>query len=296
MSASDSNKYSLENDFLRIAIHPLGAELRSVFSKKLNIEMLWQAGAEWPKHAPVLFPIVGALKDNTIDHNGEGLTLSRHGFARERFFELVQQTETELWFGLSADAETLKIYPFEFTFLVKYALIADNLSITMEVINTGTETLYCSYGAHPAFRVPIFDDEFFEEYQLVFEPSEDRIKRWPLDANLISNVPVGIATPQGKLKLTHDLFAADAIVLKQPEFSSVSILHSDKGHGIRMHCQNWPFFGIWSAQNANFVCLEPWQGIADTVTSKGILAEKEGILRLSPGQTHKSTYSLEVLG
>jgi galactose mutarotase-like enzyme len=292
MSASDSNKFILENEFYRVVVASRGAELQSVFSKKLNVEMLWQAESVWPKHAPVLFPIVGALKNNTIDHNGKGLTLSRHGFARDCDFNPVKQSATTLWMELKSDEQTLSVYPFPFRFLQKFELVNDQLQITLEVENTGTEVMYCSYGAHPAFRVPLFESEKFEDYHLKFEPAAHRIRRWPLDQNLIGDIPVGVATPDGQLPLTRELFEADALVMKRPEFTAVSILHATKQYGVRLLCENWPYFGIWSAKGGDFVCLEPWQGIADTVTSSGNLQEKEGILRLEPGEKHATAYSI----
>lgn len=295
MSVSDSGSVILENEFFKAAIHPFGAELHSLFSKKLNIELIWQAGVEWPKHSPVLFPVVGGLKNDVIHHDDFTLHLKRHGFAREMNFKIQEVTDKKAVFILEESEATLKLYPFKFLFSIEYLLEDDALQVNISVKNTGNKKLYCSYGAHPAFRVPLYDEEAFEDYQLSFNPSNDEWLRNPLKNNLIADNPVTMSTPNGQFALSHELFAEDAIVLKKPGFNSVSLEHKSKGYGIKMQCESWPYFGIWSAKNADFVCLEPWQGIADTETSTGELREKEGILLLEAGRIHSTSYIIELI-
>lgn len=294
MSVSVSGKIILQNEYFKVAIHPFGAELQSLFSKKLNAELIWQAGSEWPKYSPVLFPIVGGLRNDVINHNSFQINLKRHGFAREMNFNLKEATDTKAVFFIEDSPDTLKWYPFRFRFSIEYLLKAEFMQINMSVQNTGNDALYCSYGAHPAFRIPLFEGEVFEDYQLEFNPQSEVIRRFPLKDNLIADDSVELNTPGGKLSLTHGLFAQDAIVLKQG-FDFVSLVNDSKGHGIKMQCENWPYFGIWSAKNADFICIEPWQGIADTESSVGELEKKEGILMLKPGEVHTSGYRLTVI-
>lgn len=295
MSASGSSDFLLENDYFRITVKEKGAELSSVFSKALNAELLWQAGSAWPKHAPVLFPIVGQLKDNKYQYNGKEYTLPRHGFARDRNFQSDDINTNAISLILSHDRETMNHFPFHFLFKLQFQLLKDEVRMKITVTNTGLKEMYCSYGAHPAFRVPLFDGERFESYDLQFDADVSMIERWPLKNNLISDQSEVIHTGNGILALNRNLFSSDAIVIKKPEFKSVAIVNGTSGKGMKMDFNNWPFFGIWSAPGGDFVCLEPWQGIADTVLSTGDIAKKEGILSLPPEGMHSSSFSLRAV-
>jgi galactose mutarotase-like enzyme len=292
MSASGSSDLILENDYFRIKVKQRGAELCSLFSKELNTELLWQAGHAWPKHAPVLFPIVGQLRDNLYQYDGKQYSLSRHGFARDRNFHMSEINTINVSLILSDDMETMKHFPFHFLLKVQYHLNADKVQMTITVENTGDKIMYCSYGAHPAFRVPLFEEENFESYDLQFGTDVSMIERWPLKNDLISDQPEVIKTNHGNLHLNRELFSADAIVIKNPEFNTIAIVNRETGKGVTMNFGDWPFFGIWSAPGGNFVCLEPWQGVAGTASSTGNLEEKEGILALPANGTHSSSFSL----
>nr|MCU0354504.1 aldose 1-epimerase family protein [Cytophagales bacterium] len=165
--------HTLENQYLRVTVREQGAELDSIFHQQHRIEYLWQADpTHWAKKSPVLFPIVGSLKDGTYFHNGQAYRLPRHGFARERAFALVEQTENSLFFAQNADNNTRKVYPFEFRFGIRYQLVEDTLSVTYEVANIGDEVLYFSVGGHPAFNVPLAAGTHYEDYRLVFDQPE----------------------------------------------------------------------------------------------------------------------------
>ena len=296
MCVSGSSDIILENDYFRITVKEEGAELSSAFSKILNTEILWQAGPAWPKHAPVLFPVVGQLKDNIYQFKGTKFHLPRHGFARDKNFLPAEVTGNSVRLVLTDDEATLKVFPFHFDFQVQYHLTDDKLQMNMTVKNTGDDTMYCSYGAHPAFRVPLSENELFESYDLLFGSELSALERWPLKNNLISNQPEMIHLNNSALHLNRTLFASDAIVIKDPPFNSVSIIHREKGKGLKMQFGDWPYFGIWTASGGDFICLEPWQGIADTVLSTGKIEEKEGILSIPAKSTHSSSFTLSAVG
>ncbi len=87
----------LEHDLLRISIAEKGAELQSLYRKDLNLEYLWSGDpAYWGKFSPVLFPIVGGLKDNTYFYKGQAYQLGRHGFARDMEFSVQSQSNKQL--------------------------------------------------------------------------------------------------------------------------------------------------------------------------------------------------------
>jgi galactose mutarotase-like enzyme len=271
----------LENDEVRARINPLGAELCSVYSKKFRLEYLWQAGSAWPKHAPVLFPIVGQLKENRFFYNNSWYNLSRHGFARERHFSVDETGPNRLLFRLHDDEQSRSVFPFHFQFEVDYHLRGSELDITYSVLNTGSQEGWYSFGAHPAFRVPLDIRDRYEDYYIEFSEVESS-KLWPLTNGLIAAEAKDFFTSK-EIPLSKTLFAQDALVFKSIRSSHVDLRSRNHQHGVKVLLNQCPYLGIWAAPGADFVCIEPWQGIADSVNSDGFLVNKEGMIRLEPG-------------
>ncbi len=282
----------LENEFIRISVKPSGAELCSIFHKEHRLEYLWQAGNAWPKHSPVLFPIVGQLKNNRYRYNGNEYTLSRHGFARERMFRPFEKGPGRLLFRLNDAEDTRKVYPFSFCFEIDYHLIKNCLHVTYIIQNKGDETMYFSVGAHPAFRVPLDLRDQYEDYTLHFDQAETSA-RWPLRDGLIDTTSTPFFTGKD-LRISKALFNQDALVFKQL-LSDYIELRSDKhAHGLKFGIYRCPYLGLWAAKNADFLCIEPWHGIADSVNASGQLEEKEGIRALAAGEFFNTSWSVEV--
>lgn len=285
----------LENDFLRIKIKNPGAELCSIFHKKNNIEYLWQADAAyWGKHAPVLFPIVGQLKDNEYFFQDKKFKLERHGFARTSEFKLQNHFPDRAEFVLQENEGSLALYPFHFNFIIGYQLDHNKLVVSYKIKNTGETPMYFSVGGHPAFNVPLQADEKMEDYEIIFHPKAPE-KIFPLENGLLKDQPEPFYTVSDSMRLSKDLFYNDAFVFKNTFFESVELLNSKSGMGIKMHCEGFPYFGIWSAKSSDFICLEPWLGIADSISSRHILEEKEGIKSLSPSGNFTADYTIEIL-
>ena len=172
--------FVLENQLLKVAVNPIGAELDSVFHKDFGLEYMWSGDADfWGKKSPVLFPIVGSLKENTYFFESQKYSLSRHGFARERVFILGKQDDISLLFTLQYDSETLKKYPFKFLFQIKYTLVENKLNVTYIVENQSLTTMPFSVGAHPAFKIPLSEDTSYEDYFLEINQKET-FGRYPL--------------------------------------------------------------------------------------------------------------------
>ncbi|MVT09023.1 aldose 1-epimerase family protein [Chitinophaga tropicalis] len=284
----------ISNDHVHVVVAEKGAELQSIVRKDLKLEYLWSAGPEWAKKSPVLFPVVGTLKNNTYTYKGESYTLGRHGFARDRVFTLTAQTEHKLTFTLTHDEESLKVYPFHFTFHVVYTLHGTTLDVTYIVENTGKDALLFSVGAHPAFKVPLTDGLSYEDYYLHFNV-EENAGLWPLSNDgLIEASPEPYLVKTHKLPLKKQLFYKDALVFKGLE-SNIIDLKSDKSpHGLSLRYDGFPYMGIWAAKDADFVCIEPWCGIADSVNATGVLSHKEGIQHLAAGKHFERSWSVRL--
>ncbi|BAV09152.1 Galactose mutarotase [Filimonas lacunae] len=283
----------LENELLKVAIATKGAELQSIVRKDNGIEYMWSGDAQyWGKKSPVLFPIVGGLKKNEYIYNLNTYPLSRHGFARDMEFTVTEQSAHSATFSLKNDEDTYKVYPFHFTFSIRYQLENDTVSVTYQVQNDGKENLLFSVGGHPAFAVPQVEGSSYEDYYLEFSETENA-GRWPLSAEgLIESAPIPVLQNTNILPLTKSLFYGDALVFKQLQSKKVSLLSKTHAHGLHFTLEGFPFLGIWAAKDANFVCIEPWCGIADGVYASGNLLEKEGINNLSPKTTFTRTWSV----
>lgn len=284
---------TLENNYLKISIAAKGAELQGLYSKETKIEYLWNADPKyWAKHSPVLFPIVGSLKDEHFKYDGAEYKLPRHGFARDHVFAAEKISDSEVVFTLSQSDETLKIYPFYFELKLIYKLIDRKLNLTYEVTNTGTNEMLFSIGAHPAFAVPNTPNTSYEDYYLAFN-TDEKLTYWKLEDGLVANETESIELNGHKLNLKHELFYNDALVFKTMQSSCISLLNNKNDYGLHFHFEDFPFFGIWAAPDAPFVCLEPWCGVADGVNHNQELQQKEGIISLAPHKNWTRFWEVE---
>jgi galactose mutarotase-like enzyme len=205
---------TLENELLKASFVQKGAELQSLKSKTSDIEYIWDADPkDWAKHSPVLFPIVGALKNNEYAYQGERYELSRHGFARDMEFELESKSANEVVFTLRSSPQTKKVYPFEFSLSLIYTLKSHGLSCTYKVYNPSQSDLLFSVGGHPAFATPVNETIGYEDYYLRFAQDEELVVS-KIDDNLISDEVQTIILKDRVLPLKHELFYEDALVLK----------------------------------------------------------------------------------
>jgi galactose mutarotase-like enzyme len=284
----------LENDYLKASFLTKGAEWRSLVSKPKGQEFLWQADpAFWGKTAPLLFPIIGLLKGGQYQHEGKSYSMGRHGLARDREFEVVEQEAWRVVFLQKSDATSRLAYPFDWELEVEYRLWKRVIHTTLRVRNTGSVTLPFSLGGHPAFAMPLgggeeaFDDGFLD-FELV-EPLE----RWLLDANgLLSGDSRPLPTAGRSLVLTRDLLSEDAVVIRQPKSSRVTLRAKGSPYSLSLEFPGFTHLGIWSPPNAPFVCVEPWCGVTDSVNATGNLADKEGIQLLATGASFERSFAI----
>lgn len=286
---------TLENSFLQVTVDDKGAELKSLVSKSTGIDYMWSGDpAYWGKTSPILFPIVGTLRDNSYIYKGKTYLLPRHGFARDMYFEVKQEESETAAFCLESSDASRENYPFDFELEVKYTLVKDQLVVTYQVVNKAKKDMLFSLGAHPAFRVPMVENTSYEDHYLSFNQPENAM-RWPIvEGGLISQATVKFFEEDLKLKLTRELFYEDALVFKNLKSNTISIQSDRHAHGLDFQFEGFPFFGIWAAPNADFVCLEPWCGIADSVSHNSKLEKKEGIQSLPSRQAWSRSWRVHV--
>ena len=287
--------FTIENAKIKAVINAKGAELTSLVNKENQLDYMWAGDpAVWGKHSPVLFPIVGTLKNNTYLYNGREYRLPRHGFARDKQFAVESHNGDSITFLLRNDAETLTVYPFAFEFRLRYTLFENSLAVAYEVVNPAKELMYFSVGAHPAFKIPLVAGTDYTDYYLQFNQVETA-PRWPISPDgLIEQTPIDLLQNTNRLNLSKDLFQKDALVLKGMASTIITLGSNKTEHGFRFDYPGFPFMGIWAAKNADFVCVEPWCGIADSVAGTQQLPEKEGINKLVGGETFTRTWTVTV--
>ncbi|WP_142785734.1 aldose 1-epimerase family protein [Changchengzhania lutea] len=289
--------FSLENDQLKINVLQTGAELCGITAVKTGTEFMWHADPDiWGSFAPNLFPIIGALKNNTYFYDNQSYQLPKHGFVRNNaHVKLYQQTKNSLIFTLSSDADLLKSYPFHFEFYITYTLKNNIIEVLHTVKNIDTKTMYFSVGGHPAFKCPVFDNERYDDYVLEFEHLES-VKRHHINMEngLISSNTETVLKHSNQIPLTHDLFDKDALVFKDLKSKQVTLKSKTHGAILSVHYEPFPYLGIWAKPTGNYVCIEPWLGVADHEDSNQQLKEKEGIIALDAGKTFEANYRIEI--
>lgn len=287
--------HTIENELLRISVRSKGAELSSIYHKPLELEYMWQGDpAYWSKQSPILFPVVGALRNDTYYFKNHAYQLPRHGFAREMEFTVIGESATSLTFSLSSNEQTDLAYPFQFELRIRYTLDEASLHVTYEVVNTSNEDMYFSIGGHPAFKVPLLENTNYEDYYLEFNARENA-GRWPVSREgLIGDIPTQLLEDSKVIPLKKELFLDDAIVLKNLASTQVALKSGKHGRGLQFDFTGFPFLGIWAAKNADFVCIEPWCGIADSVHSEQQLVRKEGINVLRKDDTFLREWKVAV--
>lgn len=286
---------TLENNFLKVLIQNKGAQLTSVFDKINAIEYLWQADPViWAWHAPNLFPVVGECINNQIIVKGKSYPMGRHGFARQSEFKLLDSNSTSALFSLSANENTLEIYPYRFQFQIAYRLEDKGLKVTFRVMNEDNETIYFSVGGHPAFNVPFSPDENYADYYIEFEKDEKLERHLISGKGLFTGETEPVNVDGRKMHLRKDLFNADALVFKNISSGRVSLRSKNHNNFLTLEFPDFPYLGIWAKPGAPFVCIEPWLGCADTEEKQVPIQEKEAIQHVNLGEVYEVDYWLRI--
>ena len=283
------DQHRIDNGYISATIKAAGAELCSL-ADAAGREMLWQAGPAWPRHAPVLFPIVGRLANDTLHDGGRDYRLTQHGFARDSLFAWEIHAAEHCRLTLNDSEATRASYPYPFRLTLDYVLRAATLDMVFAVSNPGPDTLPASFGAHPAFRWPLAEGVAKEAHTLVFAQAEPAPIRRLHDGLLR---PDGFPTPilGDCLKLTESLFADDAIILDRP--ASRFVRFAAPGiPGLTVAWDGFAQLSVWMRLGGGFLCIEPWQGFASPIGFDGEFRDKPGLLLIPPGEERTATMSV----
>jgi len=289
--------HTLKNNLLEVSVKSIGAELCQIKSTKNSTDFMWNANPDvWANYAPNLFPIVGALKNDTYTFEGEKYSLPKHGFIRyNEDITCIESSDNQLVFQLKNNAKTKASFPFIFNYYVIYTLEHNVLTVTYKVENTDAKTIYFSVGGHPAFKCPVFKDENYSDYKLVFDKEEtSETHLLDVEGGLLSSETKPVFSTKNSIDLTHSLFNADALIFKDLKSRQITLNSKSHGNILTMHYQDFNYYGIWAKPQANYVCLEPWLGIADHKNTNQDLKTKDGIIALSVNKTFSASYKIEI--
>lgn len=213
------DSHTLQSEAISATIKGAGAELCSLRNAE-GLELLWQAGPAWPRHSPLLFPIVGRLKNDQLRHRGKTYPMTQHGFARDLRFSWLRREPNVCQLVLGDEPDTRSRYPFAFRLEVTYVVSGAELEVTLRIDNLGDEVLPASIGAHPAFNWPLSPDLAKDEYTLTFSDDEiASIRR--LKEGLMQPAPEPTPIHGKTLALSERLFDDDAVILDVLASSSV---------------------------------------------------------------------------
>jgi galactose mutarotase-like enzyme len=287
-----TDRHTLRGSAIEATVKADGAELCSLRNAE-GIELLWQAGPAWPRHSPILFPIVGRLKNDQLRHRGKSYPMTQHGFARDHRFEWVEQGPTSCKLTLTDNEATRTRYPFAFRLEVTYTVDNADLNVAFDISNTGDENLPASIGAHPAFNWPLLPGLAKEAYALHFSHDEPApIRR--LEGGLMRAKPEPSPIRGKILPLSERLFDDDAVILDRLASSSVRYA-AERGPSIEMFWEGLPELGVWSKPGgAAFVCIEPWHGFASPAEFDGEFSGKPGVMQIAPGEKRSLGYRVRI--
>lgn len=277
-------------DFVEIAsegltarINPFGAELSSLTNAAGREYMTDADPAFWTGRAPLLFPIVGALAEDTLRVDGQAFAMPKHGFARRSAFALIEQTSDRAVFRLQDTDATRASYPFAFTLDMAFMLSGMTLAMDATVHNTGDAPLPFSFGYHPAFAWPLPGGADKAAHRIVFDHDEPQpIRQIEKTNGLIRAEHIPTPVQGRELPLDAELFRADALIWSDLHSRSLSY-GAEGGARLDVTFPDTPMLGIWQVPGARYICIEPWQGHADPVGYRGEFAEKPGVVLLDPG-------------
>ena len=289
--------YTIGNDSLRVVVNSFGAEIQSIMNISSNTEVLWQADEKyWARHAPVLFPIIGRLKNDELNANNQTYSISQHGFARDSEFNLESHSDTSITFSLNSSLATLEKFPYDFILSIEYSLGDAGLSCNFTVINPSDNILPFSLGGHPAFNWPLLSGIPKEQHRITFNKIESG-EISLLNDGLICRDDLPSPVEGNTLNLSESLFENDALIFKNVKSNILryeAMQDNEVSACIEVRFDDFNDLGIWTKPGADFICLEPWLGYSSAKDFDGVFDKKAGLIHLKPGSEQRFSFTVAV--
>ena len=286
----------LQNENLTLRVDPFGAQMMELRSK-YGTQYLWNGDpAYWKDRAPVLFPYVARLTNGSYTYCGVRYSMKIHGFAKDSVFSVEEQSADSVTLCLQDTPETLRQYPFRFTFRVRYALCGWTVAVTYSVRNEDEKEMMFGVGGHPGFRVPLAEDTAFEDYELRFSHACQPDRVGFTETCFLNGHDTPYPLENGTtIRLRHDLFGEDAIVLKNMA-RRVTLCSDKTNRSVTVTYPQMPYLGIWHMPHtdAPYVCIEPWASLPSRQDVVEELSCKSDLIHLAPGAEYENTWSISI--
>ncbi|ROR28563.1 galactose mutarotase-like enzyme [Mobilisporobacter senegalensis] len=288
---------SIKSKSATAAIDTLGAELKSFIDNSTGKDYIWCGDPKhWKGVSPLLFPMVGNLRNGKTMINGKEFQIPKHGIVRDKDFQILEQSDDSVVFSYSYTEDTLKVYPFRFNIRLGYRITGTTLTLSYDVYNLDDKDMYYHIGAHPGFHCPLFEGEKFSDYILQFEQKETCMSPvYDLEKLQFSNENrVCHLNHSDILNLSYDMFQQDAIVFDDIKSRKVSLINSVTKKGVSVDFHSFEAVAFWTPMNdtAPLLCIEPWNGAAVYSDEDNEFIHKRNIQTVKSGQ--KESYQLVI--
>ena len=294
----------LKSDQLNVEFQTLGGALSSIKDKD-DVEYLWQGDPTyWSGQAPVLFPICGSVRNDTVLYDKEDGSqkegkIHRHGLVRKKEFTLVEQTDNSVTFAIEDDEEMYASYPYHFRLEITYTVTGKTIRTQYKIYNKESEkSMPYFIGGHPGFNCPLLDDEVYEDYYLEFEKPETCTvpKPFPETGMLDLKDRNSWLNNQKEIDLNYDFFSYDAVTLDELESRTVALRSRKHDKGLKLDFKEFPNLIVWSTLNKGpFIALEPWSGLSTSIEEGDRLEDKKNVKILKPGRFEQLSFDIEIL-
>lgn len=287
----------LENEFVKIEVSPVGAELQSLYSKKTQTEYLWQPGHDvWNHHSMLLFPNPGRIAGDRSIIGGKIYPATMHGFANDMTFAVADTGENHICMELRDSSATRRYFPYAFRLQVAFTLEKDTVKQTFRVINEDDKTVFFSLGAHPGFYCPIDLSDHAEDYALEFDTPQ-RIGEFALQENTRLRTGEKTAFLDGGREVAlHDhFFDRGPYLLDGVRAKTVTLRSRKSGRFVEMGIEGFPYLCLWGVPTRlSLVCIEPWCGTSDRVDTDHVWETREGIESVEVGKIFERTITFRM--
>ncbi len=276
-------RHTIRHNSITAQINPLGAELSSL--KNNEQEMLWQGDERfWTGRAPILFPIVGALKNNQTTIDNKNYQMARHGFARRSTFEPMQTSDdSSVGMRLQSCDDSLRQYPWKFELQVHFTLHNTGIDIRYDVFNHDNSNMLFTIGSHPAFALALNSATTLSDFDIQFNRTEQLLRHRLNDDGLLDTETQKFEAKGNIITLSDNIFNDDALVFRHIKSNHIHLRCKQK-RLLTVDTGGAPHLGLWAKPNAPFVCIEPWLGTSDFVDTNGVFEVKPDLQSLAPGE------------
>lgn len=290
----DAAIVALENDELAVRVSSKGAELQSVALG--GVERMWEGDPSvWGRRAPLLFPLIGRLRDGWYALGDRRVDAPMHGFCRDRVFSIDYASDTQVRFATVSDDATKAVYPFDFHLSVTFSLEGSTVVKTHAVENAGGAPMPFELGGHEAYATRLLPGDSMEDYFVRFEGA-DTLEMFGMDEEGILTLPkTAVPLVDGCLMKTPEELGIDTIVLENVPGSTATLASTKNGSEVEVAFADFTYLGIWTKAgqaDARYLCIEPWSALPDARFSPRELAEKPGVRTLEPGERATLTYRM----